>query len=140
MIEYVVSLERQTLENKDFRHVIFTGIHTQLVLMCLAPGENTGDEVHQGVDQFFRIESGDATFIFDQMKTQAVHGGDAVVVPAGTYHNVVNSSTVEPLKFYTIYSPPHHPDGTIHGTKADAEEAKAIEENYEQCITSMHAS
>ncbi len=108
MIEYVGSLEQLALENTFFRQVIFTGTHSQLVLMCLAPGEKAGDEVHQDVDQFFRVEKGEAIFVFDEMSEQTVRHGDAVVVPAGTYHNVINSSKTEPLKLYTIYSPPVH--------------------------------
>ena len=138
MIEYVGSLEHQTLENTFFRQVIFTGTHSQLVLMCLAPGENIGDEVHRDVDQFFRIERGKATFVFDGMKAQAVGTGDAIVVPAGTYHNIINSSATEPLKLYTIYSPPNHPNGTVHRTKAEAQEADALEARDEQFSTNMH--
>jgi len=123
MMEYVGSLKEQTLENTSFRHVIFTGVHSQLVLMCLKPGEEIGDEVHGGVDQFFRIEQGEAAFVFEEMKQQTVHDGGAVVVPAGTYHNVINSSKTLPLKLYTIYSPPNHPAGTVHKTRQDADAA-----------------
>ena len=127
MIEYVGPIEKLTLENAYFRQVLFTGKHAQLVLMCLGPGEEIGDEVHPNVDQFFRIEQGEAKFVFDERKESAVRDGDAVVVPAGTYHNVINTSKTVPLKLYTLYSPPNHPDGTVHKTKAEAEAAEAVE-------------
>ena len=126
MIEYVGSIEKQTTENTFFRRVLFTGPHSQLVVMCLQPGEAIGDEVHPKVDQFFRIERGDAKFVFNEKEERPVHDGDAVVVPAGTYHNVVNTSKTAMLKLYTIYSPPNHPDGTIHKTKAEAEAAELV--------------
>ena len=127
MTEYVGPIEKQTLENTYFRQVLFTGKHTQLVVMCLAPGEEIGDEVHQKVDQFFRIEQGEARFVLDEKREHQVGDGDAVVVPAGTYHNVINTSKTAPLKLYTLYSPPNHPDETIHKTKAEAEAAEALE-------------
>jgi mannose-6-phosphate isomerase-like protein (cupin superfamily) len=125
VIEYVGPIEKQTLENMYFRQVLFTGKHTQLVVMCLRPGEDIGDEVHPNVDQFFRIEQGEAKFVFNEKKERSVRDGDAVVVPAGTYHNVINTSKTVPLKLYTLYSPPNHPDGTLHKTKAEAEAAEA---------------
>jgi mannose-6-phosphate isomerase-like protein (cupin superfamily) len=94
--------------------------------MCLRPGEEIGDEVHPNVDQFFRIEQGEAKFVLDEKEERLVRDGDAVVVPAGTYHNVVNTSKMATLKLYTIYSPPNHPDGTIHKTKAEAEAAELV--------------
>jgi mannose-6-phosphate isomerase-like protein (cupin superfamily) len=127
MIEYVGSIEKQTLENTYFRRVLFTGKHAQLVVMCLGPGEEIGDEVHQNVDQFFRIEQGKAKFVFNEKQERPVRDGDAVVVPAGTYHNVINTSKMLPLKLYTLYSPPNHPDGTVHKTRAEAEAAEALE-------------
>ncbi len=127
MTEYVGAIEKLTLENTDFRHVLFTGKHSQLVLMCLRPGEEIGDEVHPDVDQFFRIEEGEARFVFDEKRECPAHDGDAVVVPAGTYHNVINTSRTAPLKLYTLYSPPNHPDGTVNKTKAEAEAAEALE-------------
>jgi mannose-6-phosphate isomerase-like protein (cupin superfamily) len=126
MTEYVGAIEKQTLENTFFRQVLFTAQHSQLVVMCLRPGEEIGDEVHPKVDQFFRIEQGEAKFVFDGKEERLVRDGDAVVVPAGTYHNVVNTSKMTMLKLYTIYSPPNHPDGTIHKTKADAEAAEFV--------------
>jgi mannose-6-phosphate isomerase-like protein (cupin superfamily) len=127
MTEYVGAIEKQTLENTYFRRVLFTGKHTQLVVMCLAPGEEIGDEAHPNVDQFFRIEQGEAKFVFNEKEERLVRDGDAVVVPAGTYHNVINTSKTAPLKLYTLYSPPNHPEGTVHKTRAEAEAAEAVE-------------
>jgi mannose-6-phosphate isomerase-like protein (cupin superfamily) len=92
--------------------------------MCLLPGEEIGNEVHQNVDQFFCIEEANAKFIFNEKEEHLVGDGDAVVVPAGTYHNVINTSSFKPLKLYTIYTPPNHADGTVHKTKAEAEAAE----------------
>jgi len=127
MTGYVGSIEKQTLENTYFRQVLFTAQHAQLVVMCLQPGEEIGDEVHPKVDQFFRIEQGNAKFVFNEKEEHLVHDGDAVVVPAGTCHNVVNTSKTAMLKLYTIYSPPSHQDGTVHKTKAEAEVAELVE-------------
>jgi mannose-6-phosphate isomerase-like protein (cupin superfamily) len=124
MTGYVGPIEKATLDNGYFRQVLFTGKHSQLVVMCLQPGEEIGNEVHSNVDQFFRIEEGEGRFVFNGKEEHLVHDGDAVVVPAGTYHNVINASSSKPLKLYTIYSPPNHPDGTVHKTKADAEAAE----------------
>jgi len=118
---YIGPIEKTTLKNKCFRQVLFTGKHAQLVVMCLQPGEEIGNEVHSKVDQFFRIEEGKAKFVFNGKEEHLVRGGDAVVVPAGTHHNVINASATKPLKLYTVYSPPNHPDGTVHKTKAEAE-------------------
>jgi mannose-6-phosphate isomerase-like protein (cupin superfamily) len=123
-IGYIGPLEKTTLDNSYFRQVLFTGKHSQLVAMCLQPGEEIGKEMHANVDQFFRIENGNAKFVFGEKEEHVVGDGDAVVVPAGTYHNVINMSSVKPLKLYTIYSPPVHPDGTVHKTKAEAEAAE----------------
>ena len=95
--------------------------------MCLQRGEEIGDEVYRKVDQFFRIEQGEAKFIFNEKEEHVVHDGEAVIVPAGTFHNVINTGKGR-LKLYTIYSPPNHPDGTVHKTKAEA--AKAEEEHH----------
>ncbi len=128
MTGYVGPIEKTTLENGYFRKVLFTGKHSQLVVMCLQGGEEIGNEVHPDVDQFFRIEEGSAKFVFHNGKEEHdVRSADAVVVPAGTYHNVVNTSSTKPLKLYTIYTPPQHPDGTVHKTKAEAEAAEAAE-------------
>jgi mannose-6-phosphate isomerase-like protein (cupin superfamily) len=126
MTGYVGPIEKQTTENTYFRQVLFTGPHSQLVVMCLRPGEDIGDEVHPHVDQFFRIEKGQAKFVLNEKEEHTVRDGDAVVVPAGTYHNVINMSKTLELKLYTIYSPPNHPDGTVHKTKAEAEAAEAV--------------
>jgi mannose-6-phosphate isomerase-like protein (cupin superfamily) len=124
MTGYVGSIEKATLKNKYFRQVLFTGKHAQLVVMCLQPREEIGNEVHPNVDQFFRIEEGKANFILNGKEEHLVRDGGAVVVPAGTYHNVINASATKPLKLYTTYSPPNHPDGTVHKTKAEAEAAE----------------
>jgi mannose-6-phosphate isomerase-like protein (cupin superfamily) len=124
MTGYFGSIEKQTLKNKYFRQVLFTGRHSQLVVMCLKGGEEIGNEVHQDVDQFFRIEKGKFKFVLNNGKeVHVARNGDAVVVPAGTWHNVINVSKGK-SKLYTIYSPPNHPAGTVHKTKEDAEKAE----------------
>ncbi len=120
MAGFYVKLEDETEKNSNFRKVIFTGKYSQLVLMSLKSGEEIGMEVHDSVDQFFRIEEGEAKFIADGVETK-VYEDEAYVVPAGTQHNVINSGGKD-LKLYTIYSPANHPDGTINVTKRDAEE------------------
>jgi len=117
-------IEEQTLKNDYFRQVVFTGKYCQLVLMCLQPGEEIGNEVHEKVDQFFRIEQGDAKFVLNVSEEHTVRANDAVIVPAGTYHNVINTSKTRQLKLYTVYSPPNHPAGTVHKTKAEADAAE----------------
>lgn len=124
MTGYVGSIEKAAEKNKYFRRVLFTGKHLQLVVMCLQPKEEIGNEVHKRVDQFFRVEEGRAKFVFNGDEVHVVSAGGAVVVPAGTYHNVINTSATQPLKLYTIYTPPQHPDGTVHRTKAKAEAAE----------------
>lgn len=120
---HYVHLERETMENTDFRRVLYTGKGSQLVLMCIPPTEEIGTETHDRNDQFFRFESGNGVVIIDGT-TYVVRGGDSVLVPMGAEHNVINHSETEPLKFYTIYSPAHHEDGTVHKTKAEAEKAE----------------
>jgi mannose-6-phosphate isomerase-like protein (cupin superfamily) len=120
-------IEKKTLKNKNFRRVLFTGKYCQLVVMCLQPGEEIGNEVHESVDQFFRIEEGKAKFILNGDEEHLVHENDAVVIQAGTYHNVINASKKKQLKLYTVYSPPNHPDGTIHKNKAEADAAEEHE-------------
>lgn len=116
------NVEQLTVTNNNFRKVIFTGKHEQLVLMSLLPGENIGNEVHPGTDQFFRIEKGQAKFSLKNGKMVfSASDGEAVVVPAGTYHDVINTSKTEPLKLYTLYAPPNHPAGTVEKTKQEAE-------------------
>jgi mannose-6-phosphate isomerase-like protein (cupin superfamily) len=128
MTGFYGNIENLTLKNNYFRQVIYTGKHAQLVLMSLLPGEEIGNEVHAKVDQFFRIEQGEASFVLDNGKEKHLaRNSDAVVVPAGTYHNVINPSKTIKLKLYTVYSPPNHPDKTVHKTKADAERAEAAE-------------
>jgi mannose-6-phosphate isomerase-like protein (cupin superfamily) len=127
MTGFVGPIEDLTLKNTNFRKVLFTGKYAQLVVMCLQQGEDIGNEVHQSVDQFFRIEEGEAKFVFNGSEEHTAGPSDAVVVPAGTFHNVINISKKGPLKLYTVYSPPNHPDGTIHKTKAEAEEAEKHE-------------
>ncbi len=117
-------IEEQTLKNNYFRQVLFTGTYCQLVVMCLQPGEEIGNEVHAKVDQFFRIEAGEAKFVLNGTEEHVARGADAVVIPAATYHNVINTSSTEPLKLYTVYSPPNHPAGTVHKTKAEAQAAE----------------
>jgi mannose-6-phosphate isomerase-like protein (cupin superfamily) len=121
---YVTNIERDTLANEDYRRVLFTGPNTQLVLMTLRPGEEIGEETHEEHDQFIRVEAGDGVVLLDGKRT-ALADGSAVVIPAGTRHNVVNTSKNEPLKLYTLYSPPEHPDGTVQHTKADETREKA---------------
>ena len=116
---YCVSLESETLKNADFRRVLYTGKHSQLVLMSLAPGEEIGMEVHSHLDQFFRFEKGEGKVFIDG-NVYKVKDGSGVIVPAGAKHNVVNTSKTEALKLYTIYSPPEHIDKTVRKTKADA--------------------
>ncbi len=124
MTGYVGSIEKTTLKNKYFRQVLFTGKYSQLVVMCLQPSEEIGNEVHPNVDQFFRIEEGKAKFVLGGEEENLVQDGDAVVVPAGTFHNVINASATKPLKLYTVYAPANHPDGTVHKTKAEAQAAE----------------
>lgn len=119
MVGFVKDIESLTVKNKYFRHVLFTGKYAQLVVMSLKPGEDIGDEVHKTVDQFFRIESGQARFVFNEKEVHNVKAGAGVLIPAGTWHNVINTGKKD-LKLYTIYSPPNHPDGVIRKTKADA--------------------
>jgi mannose-6-phosphate isomerase-like protein (cupin superfamily) len=115
---YVTDIENDTLKNQDFRRVLYTGKNSQLVLMSLRPKEEIGEETHT-LDQFIRVEAGNGVAILDGVKHQ-ISDGTAVVIPAGTKHNVVNDSETAELKLYTLYSPPEHRDGTIHKTKADA--------------------
>jgi mannose-6-phosphate isomerase-like protein (cupin superfamily) len=120
MAGFVGDIEGLTLANGFFRRVVFTAPHSQLVVMSLKPNEEIGVELHEHVDQFFRVERGAGAVILDGSK-HPISDGDAVVVPAGTEHNVINTSSDTPLQLYTIYSPPAHRDGLIHATKAEAE-------------------
>jgi len=118
---YIDDIEDRAQENSDFRRVLYTGKHLQLVLMALRPGEEIGEEIHRDRDQFFRIEQGKGEVWIDGIRTK-VKGDFAIVVPAGARHNVRNSGD-KPLKLYTLYAPPEHVDGTVHVTKADAQAA-----------------
>jgi len=123
---FVTNIEKDTENNNFFRKVIFTAKNSQLVLMNLKPGEEIGEEVHDNLDQFFRFEDGEGKVVIEGEEFQ-IGDGFAVVIPAGTKHNIINTSSEEPLKLYTIYSPPNHADGTIHKTK---EEAEVSEEHF----------
>lgn len=116
---YVINLETATQSNTDFRRVLYTGVHSQLVLMHLNPQEEIGSEVHT-LDQFIRIERGTARAILDGVQHELTDGS-AVIIPAGTNHNIINTSATEPVKLYTVYSPPEHRDGVVRHTKSDAE-------------------
>ncbi|MDD3486953.1 MAG: cupin domain-containing protein [Candidatus Moranbacteria bacterium] len=115
---FVSNIEKDTLENENFRKVLHTAKNSQLVVMALKPMEEIGEEVHT-LDQFIRVEKGTGKAILDGAESM-LEDGTAVVIPAGTKHNVVNTSETETMKLYTIYSPPEHRDGVIHGTKEDA--------------------
>jgi mannose-6-phosphate isomerase-like protein (cupin superfamily) len=117
---YSTAIEKETKKNPDFRRVLYTGRHSQLVLMSLKPMEEIGMETHPDIDQFFRFEEGEGKVIIDGVEHK-VKDGDAVIVPAGAEHNVVNTSKKLELKLYTIYSPPEHQDKVVRHTKADAE-------------------
>ena len=116
---YVDNIERRTVENEDFRRVLYTGEHLQLVLMTLPPGCDIGEEVHEDRDQFFRIEQGEGEIRIDGVANR-VEDDFAVIVPAGARHNVINTGDT-PLRLYTIYGPPEHRDKIVHRTKEDAE-------------------
>lgn len=117
---FVTNIETATVENANFRRVLYTGKHSQLVLMSLEPKEEIGPETHPDNDQFFRFESGYGNVVIDDT-TYEVRDGNAVIVPAGARHNVINTSAAQPLRFYTLYAPAHHEDGLVHATKADSE-------------------
>ena len=118
---FVSNIENETLSNENFRKVLYTGPHSQLVVMTLLPGEEIGAEVHHDIDQFIRVETGVAKTIIDGEETTI--GPDyVVVIPAGSEHNIINQSADEKLRLYTVYSPAEHADGTIHRTKEEAME------------------
>lgn len=121
------NIEKETLENSNFRKVLYTAKHCQLVLMSLKPGEDIGMEIHAENDQFFRFEQGQGKVFIDGNEYE-VSDGSAIIVPSGAEHNVVNVSETEELKLYTIYSPAHHKDGIVRATK---EEAEASEEEFD---------
>ncbi len=115
---YVTNIEKDALDNENFRRVLYTAKNCQLVLMSLEPREEIGEEIHH-LDQFFRVESGEGKAIFDEV-AHSISSGFAIVVPAGVSHNIINTGEM-PMKLYTLYSPPNHRDGVVHKTKADAE-------------------
>jgi mannose-6-phosphate isomerase-like protein (cupin superfamily) len=121
MSGYSINIEQRTLENDDFRQVLYTGANLQLVVMTIQAGGEIGLERHEGHDQFIRVEAGAGVAILDGER-HALEDGSAVVIPAGVEHNVVNTSRTEPLRLYTLYGPPEHPDGTRHRTKAEADD------------------
>lgn len=127
MDAWIGDIEQETTSNETFRTVLFTGKHTQLTVMSIEPGEDIGLEVHEDHDQFLRIERGHGRVEIGpsegQLEKQDVEDDWAVIVPAGTWHNLVNTGD-DQLKVYSLYSPPEHPDGTVHRTKADAEAAE----------------
>lgn len=125
---YKDNIEKVTEDNTNFRQVLYTGKHSQLVVMCLGSGEEIGAEVHSDIDQFFRFEVGRGQLVVDD-NVYEVQADDAAVVPAGAHHNVINTGDVD-LKLYTIYSPPEHQDGTIHPTKGEA-----VEEHFDGTTT-----
>jgi len=116
---YVANIEKESLENENFRTVLYTDDRLQLVVMNLKPNEDIGEETHT-LDQFIRVEKGEGKSVLDG-ESRALADGFAVIIPAGTRHNIVNTSSVNPLKLYTLYAPPNHKRGTVHKTKADAE-------------------
>ena len=126
---YKINIETETVGNGNYRRVLYTGEHSQLVLMTLQPGEEIGLEVHDDTDQFFRFESGQGKVVINET-THEVGDGDAVVVPSGAKHNVINISESETLNLYTVYSPAHHKDQTVHATKAHE-----VEEEFDGVTT-----
>jgi len=118
---FIGDIEDRTEQNRDFRRVLYTGPHMQLVLMSLEPGEEIGEETHETTDQFFRVEEGKGTAVIDGRETP-IKSDSAVVVPAGARHNIKNTGN-KPLRLYTLYAPPEHAEGTVQRTKADAERA-----------------
>ena len=116
---YIDNIEKITLENENFRKVLYTARHSQLVVMNLLPGEDIGEEVHT-LDQFLRVEKGTGKAVLDGKET-LIGDGSAIIVPSGTRHNIINTSAEKPMKLYTIYSPPNHADGSVHPTKSAAE-------------------
>ncbi|WP_303967312.1 cupin domain-containing protein [Sporosarcina ureae] len=126
---FTINIEEATKRNQTFRTVLWTGDHLQLTLMSIAPGEDIGLEIHPHVDQFIRLEEGHGIVQMGRRKDQVdlerhVQDSDSIIIPAGTWHNLTNTGTV-PIKLYTIYAPPNHPHGTVHETKAIAEEMES---------------
>lgn len=117
---FVTNIEQETLENEEFRRVLYTAKNCQLVLMSLPAGTDIGEEVHEEGDQFIRVEEGEGQSILDGVERD-LSDGSVIIIPAGVRHNIKNTSTSDALKLYTLYAPPHHKDATVHHTKADAE-------------------
>lgn len=128
---YHANIEELTLKNENFRQVLYTGKNTQLVLMSLLPNQDIGQEIHAENDQFFRFESGQGLVVIDGTE-YPVADGSAIVVPAGSQHNIINTSATEKLKLYTLYSPPHHKDQIVRLTK---EEAEANDQEFDGLTT-----
>lgn len=122
---YVANIEGETLENENFRRVLYTDERVQLVVMSLLPQEDIGEEVHN-LDQFIRIEKGEGKAVLDGEES-TISGSSVVIIPAGVKHNIINTSAEDPMKLYTLYAPPNHAPGTVHTTKAEAE---ASEEHF----------
>lgn len=120
-VGFKTNIEKKTLENENFRKVLYTGENIQLVLMTLKGGEDIGMEIHKTNDQFFRFEEGNGKVIINN-KEYIVKDGDCVIIPANTEHNIINTNSEKELKMYTIYAPPHHKDGVVRKTKKDAED------------------
>ena len=127
---YIDDIQDRTEENRDFRRVLYTGRHLQLVLMSLEPGEDIGEETHEDVDQFFRVEKGKGEVLIDGQTTK-IESDTAIIVPAGARHNLRNTGD-QPLKLYTLYGPPNHADGVVFATKVEAEASK---EHFEGATT-----
>lgn len=127
---YVADIGKITLDNTNFRTVLYTAKNCQLVVMHLNPGEDIGEEVHQ-LDQFIRIEAGTGQAILDGV-THAIAAEYAIIIPAGTKHNIINTSTAEPMKIYSLYAPPNHRHDVVHTTKAQAE---ADDEHFDGTTT-----
>jgi mannose-6-phosphate isomerase-like protein (cupin superfamily) len=123
---FVTNIEEKSLTNKYFREVLYTDERVQLVVMSLLPGEDIGEEVHD-LDQFLRVEQGEGKAVLDGVE-HPIKDGSAIVVPKGTRHNLINTSSSDSMKLYSLYAPPNHKDGTIHITKAEAE---AAEEHFD---------
>jgi mannose-6-phosphate isomerase-like protein (cupin superfamily) len=117
---YITNIEKDSIENDNFRKVLYTAPHSQLVLMSLEPGQDIGEEAHNELDQFIRVETGNGLAVLNGAEHE-IGDGSAVVIPAGTLHNIINTSETDKMKLYTVYSPAEHRDGVIHKTKAEAE-------------------
>lgn len=118
MSGYMINLEETTLDNQDYRRVLYTAPHSQLVVMSIAPSDEIGEEIHPEHDQFIRVEKGVGQAIIGE-DTYDLADGVAIIIPAGQLHNVINSSQTEPLQLYTVYTPPEHPENKVHHSKAD---------------------